>query len=179
MHTEIILAGFGGQGVLLIGKMLAYAAMKMGREVTWMPAYGPEMRGGTAYCTVVISDRPVGSPIIRNPRHLVAMNRPSLEKFAPTVKPGGVVFINASIIPVGAGRSDVDELRVPIMEIAKELGNVKAANIVALAAFVARSRVVSFEELIGAVKQKFAEKAKLIPLNMKALEAGRKAATGA
>jgi len=108
----------------------------------------------------------------------VAMNRPSLEKFAPTVKKGGVVFVNASIIPVGSGRSDVDELRVPIMELAKEIGNVKAANIVALAAFVARSRIVSFEALTAAVKDKFAEKAKLIPLNLKALEAGRKAATG-
>jgi 2-oxoglutarate ferredoxin oxidoreductase subunit gamma len=178
MQSEVQFAGFGGQGVMLMGQILAQAAMNAGFEVVWIPSYGPEMRGGTAYCTVVISDRPVGSPIIRNPQHLVAMNRPSLEKFAPTVKPCGVVFINASIIPVGAGRSDVDELRVPIMEIAKELGNVKAANIVALAAFVARSRVVSFEELTGAVTQKFAEKAKLIPLNMKALEAGRKAATG-
>jgi 2-oxoglutarate ferredoxin oxidoreductase subunit gamma len=159
MQSEVQFAGFGGQGVMLMGQILAQAAMNAGFEVVWIPSYGPEMRGGTAYCTVVISDRPVGSPIIRNPQHLVAMNRPSLEKFA-----------------VGAGRSDVDELRVPIMEIAKELGNVKAANIVALAAFVARSRVVSFEELTGAVTQKFAEKAKLIPLNMKALEAGRKAA---
>ncbi|MCU0585804.1 MAG: 2-oxoacid:acceptor oxidoreductase family protein [Desulfobacterales bacterium] len=178
MQSEVQFAGFGGQGVMLMGQILAQAAMDEGHEVVWIPSYGPEMRGGTAYCTVVISDQPVGSPIIRNPRHLVAMNRPSLEKFAPTVKPGGVVFVNSSIIPVGAGRSDVDELRVPIIEIAGELGNVKAANIVALAAFVARSGVVAFDSLVAAVKQKFAEKAKLIPLNMKALEAGRKAAEG-
>jgi 2-oxoglutarate ferredoxin oxidoreductase subunit gamma len=106
------------------------------------------------------------------------MNRPSLEKFAPTVKAGGVVFVNASIIPIGSGRLDVDELRVPIIELAKALGNVKAANIIALAAFVARSRIVSFEALTEAVKQKFAEKAKLIPLNLKALDAGRQAAVG-
>jgi 2-oxoglutarate ferredoxin oxidoreductase subunit gamma len=106
------------------------------------------------------------------------MNRPSLEKFSPTVKAGGVVFVNSSLIPIGAGRADVDELRVPIIEVAGELGNVKAANIVALAAFVARSRVVRFESLTEAVRNKFAAKAKLIPLNMKALEAGRKAAEG-
>jgi 2-oxoglutarate ferredoxin oxidoreductase subunit gamma len=178
MQSEVQFAGFGGQGVMLMGQILALAAMQEGHEVVWIPSYGPEMRGGTAYCTVVISDRPVGSPIIRNPRHLVAMNRPSLEKFAPSVKKGGVIFINASIIPIGSGRSDVDELRVPIIELAKELGSVKAANIVALAAFVARSRIVGFEALTEAVKDKFAEKPKLIPLNLKALEAGRKAASG-
>jgi 2-oxoglutarate ferredoxin oxidoreductase subunit gamma len=145
-------------------------------EVVWIPSYGPEMRGGTAYCTVVIGDRPIGSPIIRNPKHLVAMNRPSLEKFAPTVKPGGVVFINSSMISIGADREDVDVLKVPIIEIAKDLGNVKAANIVALAAFVARSKIVDFELLREAVKEKFAAREKLIPLNMKALEEGRKAA---
>jgi 2-oxoglutarate ferredoxin oxidoreductase subunit gamma len=176
MQSEVQFAGFGGQGVMLMGQILAQAAMQEGFEVVWIPSYGPEMRGGTAYCTVVISDRPVGSPIIRNPMHLVAMNRPSLEKFAPTVKPGGVIFVNASIIPVGSGRADVDELRVPIMEVAKELGNPKAANIVALAAFTARSRIVSFAALTEAVKQKFADKAKLIPLNLNALEAGRAAA---
>jgi len=178
MQSEVQFAGFGGQGVMLMGQILAQAAMHEGREVVWIPSYGPEMRGGTAYCTVVISDRPVGSPIIRNPQHLVAMNRPSLEKFAPTVKKGGVVFVNASIIPIGSGRNDVDELRVPIIELAQELGNVKAANIVALAAFVARSRIVSFEALTAAVKDKFAEKTKLMPLNLKALEAGRTAAGG-
>jgi 2-oxoglutarate ferredoxin oxidoreductase subunit gamma len=178
MQNEVQFAGFGGQGIMLMGQILAEAAMQEGHEVVWIPSYGPEMRGGTAYCTVVIGDRPIGSPIIRNPRHLVAMNRPSLEKFAASVKPGGVVFVNASIIAVGSGRADVDELRVPIIEIASELGNVKAANIVALAAFVARSRIVGFEALTESVKHKFAEKAKLIPLNLKALEAGRKAAAG-
>lgn len=178
MQNEVQFAGFGGQGVMLMGQILAQAAMLEGHQVVWIPSYGPEMRGGTAYCTVVISDRPIGSPIIRNPRHLVAMNRPSLEKFAPTVKAGGVVFVNASIIPIGSGRTDVDEMRVPIIELARELGNVKAANIIALAAFVARSRIVSLEALSEAIQQKFAEKAKLIPLNLKALEVGRLAAVG-
>ena len=176
MQSEIQFAGFGGQGIMLMGQILAQAAMNEGSEVVWIPSYGPEMRGGTAYCTVVISDKLIGSPIIRNPRHLVAMNRPSLEKFAPTVKPNGVIFVNSSIISVGAGRDDVDEVRVPIIEIAKALGNTKVANIVALGAFVSRSAVVKFESLQAAVKDKFAQKEKLIPLNMKALEEGRKAA---
>jgi 2-oxoglutarate ferredoxin oxidoreductase subunit gamma len=176
MQSEIQFAGFGGQGIMVMGQILAQAAMDGGFEVVWIPSYGPEMRGGTAYCTVVISDRLIGSPIIRNPKHLIAMNRPSLEKFAPTLKPGGVIFINSSIISIGAGRNDVDVVSVPIIEIAKELGNIRAANIIALAAFVARSNVLDFALLQKAVKDKFAKKEKLIPLNMKALEAGRKAA---
>ena len=176
MQNEIKFAGFGGQGIMVMGQILAQAAMDGGFEVVWIPSYGPEMRGGTAYCTVVISDRLIGSPIIRNPRHLVAMNRPSLEKFAPTVKSGGVIFINSSIITIDAGRNDVDVISVPIIEIAKELGNVRAANIVALAAFVARSEILDFALLKKAVEAKFAQKEKLIPLNMKALEAGQKAA---
>lgn len=176
MQSEVQFAGFGGQGIMLMGQILAQAAMQAGFEVVWIPSYGPEMRGGTAYCTVVISDRPIGSPIIRNPKHLVAMNRPSLEKFASTVKPGGVIFINSSIISIEAGREDVDVLKVPIVEIAKDLGNVRAANIIALAAFVTRSNIVDFDLLRESVKEKFAEKEKLIPLNMKALEEGRKAA---
>ena len=176
MQSEVQFAGFGGQGIMLMGQIMAQAAMHQGYEVVWIPSYGPEMRGGTAYCTVVISDRPIGSPIIRNPKHLVAMNRPSLEKFAPTVKSGGTIFINSSIISIDAGRDDVDVIKVPIIEIAKELGNVKTANIVALAAFVSRSQVVDFELLRKSVKDKFASKEKLIPLNMKALEEGQKAA---
>ncbi len=176
MQSEIQCAGFGGQGIMVMGQILAQAAMDGGFEVVWIPSYGPEMRGGTAYCTVVISDRLIGSPIIRNPKHLIAMNRPSLEKFAPTVKPGGVIFINSSIISIDAGRYGVDVVSVPIIEIAKELGNIKAANIVALAAFVTRSNVLDFTLLQKAVRDKFAQREKLIPLNMKALEAGQKAA---
>lgn len=176
MQSEVMFAGFGGQGILLIGKILAHTAMEEGHEVAWIPSYGPEMRGGTAYCTVVISDRPIGSPIIRNPLHLVAMNRPSLEKFAPMVKSGGVIFINSSLIDIDSGRDDVDELVVPVVDIAKSIGNVRAANIVALASFVARSGVVDLDRLRACVKTEFAQKEKLIPINMKAIEAGSKAA---
>jgi len=177
MQSEVMFAGFGGQGILFSAKILAHAAMEQGYEVVWIPSYGPEMRGGTAYCMVVISDRPIGSPIVRNPQHLVAMNRPSLEKFAPVVKPGGVVLINSSLIQIDSGRKDVDELRVPVTDIANEIGSVKAANIVALGAFAARSMMVDFEILTESVKAEFAGKAKLIPLNMKALERGRQAAS--
>jgi len=176
MQNEVMFAGFGGQGILLIGKILAHAAMEQGFEVAWIPSYGPEMRGGTAYCTVVISDRPIGSPIIRNPQHLVAMNRPSLEKFAPVVKPGGVILINRSLIDIGSGRDDVDELAVPVVDIAKQLGNPRAANIVALAAFAARSRIVDLAQLEACVEAEFAMKKKLIPLNLEAIKAGIQAA---
>jgi len=176
MQSEVMFAGFGGQGILLSAKILAYAGMEEGKEVAWVPSYGPEMRGGTAYCTVVISDRPIGSPIIRNPLHLVAMNRPSLEKFAPMVKPGGVIMINSSLISINSGRSDIDELIVPANDIAKKLGNIRSLNIVALSAFVARSKVVDFDILRKCVKKEFSKKEKLIPINMKAVTAGGEAA---
>jgi 2-oxoglutarate ferredoxin oxidoreductase subunit gamma len=176
MQSEVMFAGFGGQGILLIGKLLAHAAMEDGYEVAWIPSYGPEMRGGTAYCTVVISDRPIGSPIIKNPKHLVAMNRPSLEKFASQVRTGGVVLVNSSLIPVDSGREDVDELKVAAVDIAKKIGNVRAANIVALAAFVARSKIVKIDTLRTCIKEEFAAKAKLIPLNMEAVDKGIEAA---
>jgi 2-oxoglutarate ferredoxin oxidoreductase subunit gamma len=176
MQSEVMFAGFGGQGIMLIGKILAHAAMEEGMEVAWVPSYGPEMRGGTAYCTVVVGDRPIGSPIIKNPKHLVAMNRPSLEKFAPVVKPGGVIMINASMISVEADREDCDILKVPIVEIAKELGNPRVANIVALAAFSERSKMVSASTLRQCVEDEFARKPKLVPLNLAAVEAGINAA---
>jgi 2-oxoglutarate ferredoxin oxidoreductase subunit gamma len=176
MQSEVMFAGFGGQGILLSGKVLAHTAMEEGLEVAWVPSYGPEMRGGTAYCTVVISDRPIGSPIIKNPLHLVAMNLPSLEKFAPVVKPNGVIIVNSSLVPVEAGRDDCDVLKVPTVEIAKELGNAKAANIVALAAFVARSKVVSVGNLKKCVEKEFIKRPKLIPLNLMAVDAGARAA---
>lgn len=176
MQTEVQFAGFGGQGIMVMGKILALAAMEEGFEVSWVPSYGPEMRGGTAYCTVVVSDKPIGSPVIKNPTHLVAMNRPSLEKFADTVKPGGVIFINGSLISVRSGRDDVRELIVPVIEIARDLGTVKAANVVALAAFVKKSDIVSISSLKASIEEEFASRKKLIPLNMKAVEEGVKAA---
>jgi 2-oxoglutarate ferredoxin oxidoreductase subunit gamma len=176
MQSEVMFAGFGGQGILSGAKILAHAAMEEGLEVAWVPSYGPEMRGGTAYCTVVVSDRLIGSPIIRHPMHLVAMNRPSLEKFAPMVKPGGVILVNSTLISIGSGRDDVDELRVPVNDIAVKLGSVRSANIIALAAFVARTKIVAIDTLRTCVKQEFAKKEKIIPLNLAAVDAGQKAA---
>lgn len=173
MQSEIMFAGFGGQGIMLMGQILAQAALSEGKEVVWIPSYGPEMRGGTAYCTVVISDRQIGSPVIKNPMHLVAMNRPSLEKFAGTVKPKGIILINSSIIPVESGRDDVDQIKIEATGIANELGNVRVANILALSAFVARSKIVEFSSAQEAVKKKLAKKQKLIPLNLDAMERGK------
>ena len=176
MQSEVMFAGFGAQRILLSAKILAHTAMEAGYEVVWFPSYGPEMRVVTAYCMVIMGDRPIGSPIVKNPLHLVAMNRPSLEKFAPVVKPGGVVLINSSLIPVRSGRDDVDEIAIPVNEIAIEAGSVRSANIVALAAFVARSGILPIDDLRESVKKEFARKAKLIPLNMDAIDRGVQAA---
>lgn len=177
MQKETMFAGFGGQGILLIGKLLAHTAMQEGYEVAWVPSYGPEMRGGTANCTVVISDRSIGSPIIRNPLYLVVMNRPSLEKFGPLVKPGGIAVINSSLIPVCTGRDDIDECCLPANEIAVNLGNVKAANIVALGALVTKSRLVDFRLLIEAIREEFSNKEHLITVNLLAAAEGRRLAS--
>lgn len=176
MQSEVMFAGFGGQGILLSGKILAQAAMNKGFEVAWVPSYGPEMRGGTAYCTVVISQRPIGSPIIKNPMHLVAMNRPSLEKFSPVIKQNGIILINSSLISIPTGREDVDNFPVPVTDIAQRIGSVKIANIVALGAFVARSKIFDFELLRETVLKEFSNKKKFIDLNMAALDEGKKAA---
>ena len=175
MQSEVMFAGFGGQGILMCGKVLAHAALEEGHEVVWIPSYGPEMRGGTAYCLVMISNKSIGSPVVRNPSHLVAMNRPSLEKFAPVVKTAGIVLINSSLISIDVGREDLDVVKVPVTTIAKNLGNVKAANIVALGAFVARSKMVGFETLRHCIHEEFVGKNNFLSLNLNALEEGKKA----
>ena len=142
MQTEVVIAGFGGQGVLFAGQLLAYAGMDAGLEVTWIPSYGPEMRGGTANCTVVISDRPVGSPVIQTPRALLAMNLPSLDKFEPHVRPGGAIVVNTSLINRPVRRDDVLAVGIPANELALELGNPRCANIIALGAFVGATDVL-------------------------------------
>lgn len=174
MQTEVMFAGFGGQGILLSAKILAHTALEQGLEVAWVPSYGPEMRGGTAYCLVVMSNRPIGSPVIKNPFHLVAMNRPSLEKFAPMVKPGGVILINTSLISRGSGREDVRELPVPFNEIAVRVGSIKSANIVALSALVSCSKIVDYDTLLGCIQEEFSQKKELVSLNVKAAEEGRR-----
>ncbi len=176
MQIEVKFAGFGGQGIMMAGKLLALAGMEEGKHVVWIPSYGPEMRGGTAYCTVVIADRPIGSPIINNPQQLVVMNRPSLEKFAPMIKSNGLIISNSSLIPITSERDDVTEVRVPCNDIAIELGNTKGGNMVALGAYVACSKIVSMEVTEKIVREQFAKKPKFIDVNILALKSGAEAA---
>ena len=173
MTHEIICAGFGGQGVMLIGELLAFGGMLEEKNVTWFPSYGPEMRGGTANCSVVISDQPVGSPIVSEPDGLIAMNGPSFEKFKATVKPGGAIVYNASMIEIAPEIPGIKLLPVPTIEIANELGNNKVANMVALGAFIGLTKVITVPSVEKALKQVLpARHHKLIPLNVAALEKG-------
>ena len=168
----MIMAGFGGQGLLLAGKLLAEASLSEGKEVSWLPSYGPEMRGGTANCTVVVSDTPVASPVINEPHVLVAMNRPSLERFAATVKKGGLIIINSSMIDIDSGRKDVKHVFIPANEEARALGTDKAANMVILGAFVALTGAASLESVTQWMEHQFEGKAKIIATNKKALQRG-------
>jgi len=179
MEQSVVIAGFGGQGVILAGKILAQAGMDHGLEVTWLPSYGPEMRGGTANCTVVLSDEPVGSPIVDEPSALVAMNRPSLDKFEPIVASGGAIVINESLIERKADRNDVNAQYVRLNDIAIEAGNARAINMVALGAYLKATGIVPLETVKATMARMLEEsgKAKFIPLNEEALEAGFDAAT--
>jgi len=178
MENQIIIAGFGGQGVLLIGKMLAYAGMMEGKEVSWLPSYGPEMRGGTANCTVVISDKPVGSPVVKSPDILVVLNRPSLDKFEPFVKKNGLLIVNSSLIDKKAERDDINVLYVPANDLALKCGSPKAANMVALGALIGKTDLLKIESIQETIKDTFSEKEKLINLNLKAFEEGIKVGKG-
>ena len=176
MQIEVKFAGFGGQGIMMAGKLLTLAGMEEGKHVVWIPSYGPEMRGGTAYCTVVIANRPIGSPIVNNPQQLVVMNRPSLEKFGPMIKSDGLIITNSSLIHITSRRNDVTEVLVPCNQIANDVGNTKGANMVALGAYVACAKVVSMEVTEKIVKQEFAKKPKFIDVNILALRNGAEAA---
>lgn len=174
MQIEIVFAGFGGQGVLLAGKVLAEVGMKLDKEVVWLPSYGPEMRGGTANCTVIISDEPIASPIIAHPRDTVVMNRPSLEKFCPTQRPGGFTIVNTSLINIRPERNDITVVEVPANEIAIEAGTGRAANMVMLGAYVGATKIVPLEAVLEQIKEEFEDKPKVIPVNIKCLEQGFK-----
>lgn len=172
METKIIVAGFGGQGVLSLGQFIAYAAMYEGKGVTWFPSYGPEMRGGTASCSVCVADGEVASPVIAHPDVLIAMNKPSLDKFVDKVKKGGVILINSSLITDKVTRTDVTVSYVDANAIALEAGNAKTANIVMLGAFIKLSPLVAKEQAIVSIEKIFAEKPKVIPVNKIAFELG-------
>ncbi len=173
-QIEVVFAGFGGQGVMTAGQLLAYTAMDEGKQVAWIPSYGPEMRGGTANCTVVISTIRIGSPIINHPGAACVFNRPSLDKFGQTVRPGGLLLINSSLIDVTSNRDDITEILVPANDIAMTIGNAKAANMVMLAAYVEATGVVSFETLNKMLLAKMGAKKELLDINRQAFEEGRK-----
>ena len=173
MKREIILSGFGGQGVMSIGKNLAEAGVVEGLEVSWVPSYGPEMRGGTANCTVILSDERIGAPLVEEATEIVVMNRPSLLKFEKVVRPGGTVFINSSIVPDKVTRDDVRAVYVPCDEIAAELGNPKVGNMVMLGAYIGATGALKVETIQQMIEEMFTgKKAKLVPLNLEALQRG-------
>ena len=179
MERSIIIAGFGGQGVILAGKILAQAAMDHGLDVTWLPSYGPEMRGGTANCTVVLSDEPVGSPIVDEATALIAMNLPSLDKFEDSLASGGTVVVNRSLIDSQVNRTDVTASYVNMNEIARDdVVNPRAINMVALGAYVKASGALPLQVVKDAMAHSMREsgKDKFIDMNEKALEAGYNAA---
>ncbi|HEY3381975.1 MAG TPA: 2-oxoacid:acceptor oxidoreductase family protein [Vicinamibacterales bacterium] len=177
MTYEIVLAGFGGQGILFLGKMIALAGMMDGKEVSWIPSYGPEMRGGTANCSVVVSDRQIGTPVVSHPNVLVAMNRPSLEKFEPKIQPGGFLLINKTLIEIPHTRLDIKVSYLEITGLAGELGNPRLANIVALGGLIARVPIVGKDAVLKALKYELSgKKAALLDLNTRALDMGMQAA---
>ncbi|GAB6137932.1 2-oxoacid:acceptor oxidoreductase family protein [Halanaerobaculum tunisiense] len=174
-ETKLVMAGFGGQGVMLIGKLLAYSGMKEEQEVSWIPSYGPEMRGGTANCNVIVSDELIASPVVSQPDIAVIMNRPSLDKFVPKVKSGGSIFVNTSLIDKEVIREDVSVIEVSANEIANELGSNKVANMVMLAAVVAKIQPVKFSSVVSSLEEVLPEhRYDLLSLNQKALEEGKK-----
>ncbi|MBT3318768.1 MAG: 2-oxoacid:acceptor oxidoreductase family protein [Clostridia bacterium] len=175
MINKLISAGFGGQGVLLLGQLVTYAGMIEDKHVSWMPSYGPEMRGGTANCNVIVSSDPVGSPVVTNADAVIALNGPSLDKFEKTVKPGGKLFINSSIVEKKAKRKDIDVYNIPASEMAIKFGNSKVTNMVMLGAYVTATAVVTKDSIMIGIKKFLGKsKAHLIALNEKAFDAGAK-----
>ncbi len=173
MQTEIILAGFGGQGVLFAGQLIAYAAMDSGMHVTWIPSYGPEMRGGTANCTVIVSDTEIGSPNVRHPRALIAFNPPSLEKYQHQVVSGGLLVVNASLIQKKPDREDLTTLMVPANQIAEEIGNPRMTNMVLVGAMLSQLPVLPLSALEKALENHLPERhRRFMQMNIKALYQG-------
>jgi len=173
MQTELIIAGSGGQGVLFAGTLLAQAAVEENKETTWFPSYGAEIRGGTANSTVVVSDEEIGSPVVNSFSALIALNEQSLDKFLPKAKPGAVIIVNSSLVNKKVDRSDVKAYYVPASEIAdKQINDIRAANLVALGAYLKASGILKLSSAKQACDILFAERAKLIPLNQQALELG-------
>ncbi len=173
MQTEFLFAGFGGQGVMFAGQVLAYAAMDNGKQVTWIPSYGPEMRGGTANCTVVIADEEIGSPLVNYPPAILVMNLPSLEKYEPMVKPGGVLVVNSSMVDREVQRKDSTWVSLPCNEMAEEAGDKRMANIVALGALLELLPAQRLQDIEAALKAHMPGRHKhLLPKNVEAMKRG-------
>lgn len=173
MERATVLAGFGGQGLLFAGQVLAQAGMLEGRHVTWLPSYGPEMRGGTAWCTVIVADRPIGSPIVDRADIVVALNPPSLAKFERLIAPGGLLVINDSLVEAETARTDIEVLRIPASVLAREAGDERVISIIALGAALGRRPIVD----PASVRQALAELAAkggpaLVEMNLRALGLG-------
>ncbi len=173
MQKEFLFAGFGGQGVMFAGQLLAHAAMSAGLEVTWIPSYGPEMRGGTAHCFVVISDSPIGSPISKHPQAAVVFNNPSFARYEPIVAAGGVLAYNSTLITQSSQRTDILLLPVPATQIADEVGDLRLANVVMLGAVLTAFPALPLDIIKRALEEHLPERRRhLLPLNLQALEAG-------
>jgi len=174
-YHGLIAAGFGGQGVMLFGQIISLAAMIDGKYTTWLPSYGPEMRGGTANCTVITSDEYIASPVLDEPNEVAAFNIPSMIKFEKVLKENGLLLINSSVIDRKPERKDIHLVKVPANEIADELGNLKVLNMVMLGAYLKATQAVSFEAVEEALKEKLTgKKGKLLEINLKAIKAGMK-----
>ncbi len=173
MHEEIIVSGFGGQGTLFAGQLLTYTAMDEGWHVTWIPSYGPEMRGGTAHCTVIISRDDIGSPIIRQPTVCIVMNPDSMDKYAPLVRAGGLLVVNSTLVRDRCVRQDIEAIYVPANDLASELGNVRMANVVLLGATLGRREFVPIEGIKRTLDQHLPENRRsIIAPNKRALDRG-------
>ncbi len=172
MLIKTIFAGFGGQGVLSMGLNLAQAAMLEEKEVTYLPAYGAEVRGGTANCTVAVSDEEIASPVASSPEFIVALNQPSLIRFQNQIQSGGLFFINSSITEAKITRGDIEVIEVPASELAEKMNNPKGVNTVMLGSFIKKSNLVSLDSLMEALEDSFKKKPKLIDVNKKALQTG-------
>lgn len=172
--TQILIAGFGGQGILFAGKFLAYKGLLEDLQVSWLPSYGPEMRGGTANCNVILSNESVGSPIVTSPDVLIAMNLPSLQKYVDTVVPGGQIYVDSTLIAEKVTRTDVEVFYIPATAMAKEAGVSTLANMIIMGHLLQNNSQLSFEGAQATVEKLVpAKKQELVGLNMKALEAGR------
>ena len=173
MTIEMICAGFGGQGVLTIGKFIAQAAMQEGKNVSWLPSYGPEMRGGTANVSTVVSTEPIASPIVSFPDVLVALNQPSIDKFAPSIRPGGLLIYNTNMCPRGCKREDITKIAVPMNDIASEIGSMIVLNMVATGVVIGKTDIIKYETLEGNLTSFMQEKnPDLLTKNLAAIKRG-------